>query len=806
MRILLRLLFIFVLCATLMVGGFFMWFYTGLGLPRLEDLKEKQLDQTSKVYAADGTEIAELHGEQNRESVPLSEIGEQLQNAVIAIEDERFWQHHGIDWYGIARAFWTNVVKQEVVQGASTITQQFVKNTLTGEERTYWRKVQEASLANQMEYKYTKEKILEMYLNDVYFGQGCYGAKTASQVFFGKSPKDMSMAESALLAGLIKGPNYYSPYFYPENARKRRNIVLDKMAQLGYIDVEQATAAKMEPVNVLPVEEGAPSTVAPYFVQYVINYLKQSQDLKGKFDNYSAEDIIYRGGLRIYTTIDLGAQQCAEDSINKILNQPGDPTGALCAVDPRTGEIKAMVGGRDFTQQQYNIAAQGGRQPGSAFKVFVLTAALSNGVSLSKTYDSAPTTLEFPDGTKWKVSNSDGSGHGSLTLREATIRSIDVVFARLIRDVGAQRVVEFARVMGIVSPLEANPAIALGGLTYGVNPLEMASAYGTLANNGVRVPPICVTKVTDANGKVLLENYPEGKRVIREDVAIKVNAVLQQAVSSGTGRAAQIERPQAGKTGTTDNYADAWFCGYTPDLSCAVWVGYPEGLISMRSVHGIAVFGGTFPAQIWKAFMGTVLADVPKTAFPTTSEDSGSNSNLVTVEICVDSGMLATSNCPNKVRRAYQKGNEPTEYCNIHNGAPTPQKNTVPGVVGMGGSSAIATLQSAGFSVQESHAYGTSPAGTVQSQSPGGGSQADAGSSISIVICDGTKPQGSVPGVVGLSETAAVTAIQNAGFKPSVNYVIDPTHVGIVIDQHPGGGSSASPGSTVYVLVGKAGP
>jgi penicillin-binding protein 1A len=806
MRILLRLLFIFLLCVTLMVGGFFIWFYTGLGLPKLEDLKEQQLAQTSKVFAADGTEIAELHGEQNRENIPLSEVGEKLQDAVIAIEDERFWQHHGIDWYGIARAFWTNVVKQEVVQGASTITQQFVKNTLTGKERTYWRKVQEASLANQMEYKYTKEKILEMYLNDVYFGQGCYGAKTASQVFFGKSPKDLSLAESALLAGLIKAPNYYSPYFYPENARKRRNIVLDKEVELGYIDAEQATAAKMEPISVLPVEEGAPSTIAPYFVEYVINYLKQSEELKGKFDNYSAEDIIYRGGLRIYTTVDLSAQQCAEDSINNILNQPGDPTGALCAVDPRTGEIKAMVGGRDFTQQQYNIAAQGGRQPGSAFKVFVLTAALSNGVSLSKTYDSSPTTLEFPDGTKWKVSNSDGSGHGSLTLRDATVRSVNVVFARLIRDVGAQRVVEFARVMGIVSPLEANPAIALGALTYGVNPLEMASAFGTLANNGVRVPPICVTKVTDANGKVLLENYPEGKRVIREDVANKVNAVLQQAVSSGTGRSAQIGRPQAGKTGTTDNYADAWFCGYTPDLSCAVWVGYPEGLISMRSVHGMTVYGGTFPAQIWKTFMGTVLAEVPKNAFPTTSEDSGSDNNLVTVEICTESGLLATSNCPNKVRRVYQKGNEPTEYCNIHNGAPTPQKNTVPSVVGMGGSSAVAALQAAGFSVQESHAYGTAPAGTVQSQSPGGGSQADAGSSVSIVICDGAKPQGSVPGVVGMSETAAVTTIQNAGFKPSVNYVIDPTHVGIVIDQHPGGGSTASPGSTVYILVGKAGP
>jgi len=802
MRIVLRVFLILLLSVCLMVGGFFFWFYTGLGLPRLEDLQQRQLDQTSKVYAADGTLIAELHGEQNRENVSLDEVGVDLQNAVVAIEDQRFWQHHGIDWYGILRAAWTNVVRREVVQGASTITQQFVKNTLTGQERTYWRKVQEASLANQVENRYSKEKILELYLNDVYFGQGCYGVKTACKMFFGKEPKDLSLAESALLAGVIRAPNYYSPYFHPEQALKRRNLVLEKMQEQGYITEERAMAAKMEPVQVLPMEESAPSQIAPYFVEYVKNYLKQSEALKSKFDNYSAEDIIYRGGLRIYTTLDLRLQELAENAISKILNREGDPTAALCAVEPSTGQIKAMVGGKDFTKQQYNIAAQGGRQPGSSFKVFVLTAALSNGISLNKTYDSSPCTLEFPDGTKWKVTNCDGSGRGTITLREATIRSVNVVYARLIRDVGPQRVVEFARAMGITSPLEPNPAISIGGLTYGVNPLEMASAFGTLANNGIRVPPICVTRVTDANGKVLLENYPEGKRVIREDVAIKVNEVLQQAVSSGTGRAADIGRPQAGKTGTTDNYADAWFCGYTPDLSCAVWVGYPQGLIPMTNVHGITVFGGTFPAQIWKAFMGPALANTPKTPFPGTEDVEEEESDLVTVEICADSMLLATPECPNRIRRSFRRGEEPTEYCNLH-GSHSGQMATVPDVVGMSSSAAVATLESAGFRASVSHDYGSAPAGTVMSQSPAAGAQAARGSTVSVVVCDGPRPSSVVPGVVGMAETAAVTAIQNAGFRPSVNYIFDPSHAGIVLSQHPGGGANAPPGSTVYIQVGK---
>lgn len=806
MRILLRVVLIFFLCISMLVGGFFLWFYSGLGLPRLEDLKTLQLAQTSKVFAADGTLIAELHGEQNRENVPLSEICDYLQKAVIAVEDQRFYQHRGVDWLGIARAFWTNVIKGEVVQGASTITQQYVKNTLTGKERTYWRKVQEASLAYQLERKYSKDKILEMYLNDVYFGQGCYGAKKAAEVFFGKEPGELTLAESALLAGVIRMPNRYSPYFYPENARKRRDTVINKMLELGYISEEEATQAKMEPIQVKPVEESALSTIAPYFVEYVVQYLKQNQELREKFDNYSAEDIIYRGGLRIYTTLDLNMQRYAEQAINSTLNLPTDPTAALCAIDPRTGEIKAMVGGKDFDKQKYNIAAQGGRQAGSAFKVFVLVAALSSGISPNKTYDSSPTTLEFPDGTKWKVKNCEGSSYGSITVREATIRSVNVVFARICRDIGPQRIVEFARAMGITSPMEPLPSIALGALTYGVNPLEMASAVGTLANNGIRVPPICVTKITDANGKVLIENVPKGKRVIREDIAALANSILQQVVSSGTGRAARIGRPQAGKTGTTDNFADAWFVGYTPDLSAAVWVGYPQGLIPMTNVHGRTVYGGTFPAEIWKKFMDKALANIPPSDFPEPYREeqyAEKDEEWVEVTLCADSNLLATPNCPHTIKRKFHKGDEPTQYCNLH-ATPEQQMATVPSVIGMSASAATSLLQGAGFLVQETHVYGPSPPNTVVDQNPRGGTTAPVGSTVTIVICEGPQPSNTVPNVVGKNETSAVSTIINAGFVPGVYYATDPTKVGIVTSQHPGGGSQAPPGSTVYIVVGKA--
>jgi 1A family penicillin-binding protein len=807
MRILLRISLIVFLCLAMMAGGFFAWFYMGVGLPRLEDLEKHRIDQTSKIIAADGTVITELHGEQNRENVGLDQICPDLQHAVIAIEDERFYQHGGVDWTAIMRAFWTNVVQGRVVQGASTITQQYIKNTLTGKERTYWRKLEEAGLANQLERRYSKDKILEMYLNDVYFGQGCYGVKTASRTFFGKEPSELALEEAALLAAVIRIPNYYSPYLNIDAARKRRNVVLDKMKELGYITSYQAAEAKSTDVVVQPIPEEAPSPLAPYFVEYVKKYLYNvfaaDPELRAKFGDLSPDDIIFRGGLRVFTTLDLELQRYAEDAIASTLDRAGDPSAALCAVDPRSGEIKAMVGGRDYSQLQYNIAAQGGRQPGSAFKAFVLTTAISNGISPYKTYDSSPTTLEFTDGTKWKVGNAEGSSYGTINVYTATVRSVNVVYARIIKDVGPQRVAQMAQAMGITSEVPPYPSIALG--TSEVNPLEMASAFGTLANNGSYVPPICVTRVTDADGNVVFENHPKGKRVVREDVAAVVNSILQDAVRYGTGRAARIDRPQAGKTGTTDDYADAWFCGYTPDLSAAVWVGYPEGRIPMRSVHGITVYGGTFPAQIWRKFMEKALEGVTASDFPK-AEFSGMDdeSDQVSVTICTDSGMKATPFCPHTETRTYRRGEEPTDTCPIHN--TQTERVTVPGVTGMSESEAVAAIRGAGLNPAVSYAYSSVAAkGLVIGQSPLAGTTVNVGSSVSVTVSQGAAPQSNVPNVVGSSETAAKEILTAAGFTYKVVYSpTDPSQVGIVISQFPGAGASASPGSQIIITVGKA--
>jgi 1A family penicillin-binding protein len=810
MRIFLRIALILAFCVAAMIAGFFIWFYSDIGLPRLDELEGRRMAQTSKVIAADGSVLTELHGEQNREMVTLDQISNNLQDAVIAIEDQRFYHHGGVDWQGIIRAFWSNVVQGRVVQGGSTITQQYIKNNLTGVERTYWRKVEEARLANQMEGKYSKDKILEMYLNDVYFGQGCYGVKTACETFFGKQPSEVTLEEAALLAAVIRIPNYYSPYLNPEKALERRNLVLDKMDELGYISALQAQQAKANPVQVKEAPKETPSSLAPYFVEYVKKDLYKTFandiNLRAKFGDLSPDDIIFRGGLRIYTTIDMQMQAYAENAVATTLDEAGDPSGAICAVDPRTGEIKAMVGGKDYSEQQYNIAAQGGRQPGSAFKIFVLTTAISNGISPYKYYDSSPTTLDFPDGTKWKVSNAEGSSYGEIDVYTATVRSVNVVFARLIRDVGPQRVAQMAQAMGITTPIDPYPSIALGALTNGVNPLEMASASGTLANNGIHNEPICVTKVTDADGNVIFENHPTGTRVVREDVAAVVNSILKDVVRHGTGRSANIDRPQAGKTGTTDNYADAWFVGYTPELSAAVWVGYPQGLVPMTDVHGITVFGGTFPAQIWAKFMENALADVPPTDF-TNAEfgqgDSGEG-DWVSEKICTESGLLATKYCPSTEVRYFKKGEEPTETCPLHR-TPASRQVSVPSVIGMTETAAVSVLKNAGFKPTVSYVSSVSvPKGNVANQSPLGGTSADSGATVSVAVSSGSSSSSRVPNVLGMDETSAKDTISSAGFTYRVIYSpTESARVGKVISQFPGAGASASPGAQIIITVGK---
>jgi len=789
MRVLTRVSIVIVLCFVVAIGGLIGWFYSGLGLLRLSSLNEYKAAQNSKVFAADGSLLCELHSDQNREIVALEKMPDALSNAIISIEDRDFYKHKGIDWKGVTRALWANVVKGTVVQGGSTITQQYVKNAYVGAERTLWRKVQEAYLAYELEMKYSKNKILELYLNDIYFGQSCYGVFTAARKYFGKSPQDLTVAECAMLAGVIRSPSYYDPNIRPQEVQERRNLVLLKMMKDGFITEEEFNGAINEQLNII-----SPNTIfipkrAPYFSDYITEKVKQEY----------GDQASYRGGLRIYTTIDMELQTLAESVLTSALKANSGPDAALVCVDPKTGYIKAMVGGKNYAASQFNVAADGHRQAGSSFKVFVLARAMADGMSLNDTYDSSsPKTIILPDGQKWKVSNYSGGGGGSTTIANATIRSINVVYAQLIMDVGPLRVADMAMSMGIRSQVDPNPAIALGGLYLGVTPLDMASAYGTLANSGVHAVARSITKVTDAGGNVLTENKPETNSILDSDVAAKINGVLQKVVSSGTGTGASIGRPQAGKTGTTEDHADAWFVGYTPDLVTAVWVGYPQGRVSMGGMCG-----GDLPASIWRSFMSQALKDTPKTAFAeseemSTSSDSDRQSEYVTVTLCDESGLLATSNCPHTHTQRFQRVNEPQAYCNIHT---TPEGRTVPNVVGMDSASARSKLSEAGFQSSGVDQPSSQPEGTVISQTPAAGTTLASGSTVTIVISSGMV-KSTVPNVVGLSEAAAKTKLATAGFVASVSYRSG-SPVNVVVSQSPSAGSKLSAGSTVSIVISK---
>ncbi len=549
-------------------------------LPQLENQTANRRAQTSKLYAADGTLLTDLFAVENRVEIPLSDIPENMQAATISIEDRRFFQHKGVDVEAVFRALFINIQKGRIEEGGSTITQQYVKNTFITPERTLTRKIKEAALAYQVEQKYSKKKILEKYLNTIYFGHNCYGLETAAEIFFGKKAKDLTLAETALMAGCIRAPNHYSPYTHPDRATKRRALVLNKMVESGYITEAESEAANNEPIQLKEiVEKPIP---APYFVEYV----KQEMLDDKRYGSTASEraNSLFKGGLRIYTTVDLGMQSNAEIAISSTLDRDNDPDAAIVCLNPKTGEIKAMVGGRDFREQKFNLAVQGRRQAGSAFKPFVLVSALKEGIPATKTYSAKTFTVELP-GKDWTVHNYSKRSYGSMTVREGTIHSVNCVYARMIMDVGPQKVVDTAKSMGIVTSLEPNPAIALGGLKIGVSPLEMASAYGTLANSGTYCKPFGIKKVTDASGRVIYESDNEKKEVLEPSLAFQATSILEDVIKFGTARRARIGRPAAGKTGTTNDYKDAWFVGYTPDLVASVWVGHAAKLIPMTNVH-----------------------------------------------------------------------------------------------------------------------------------------------------------------------------------------------------------------------------
>lgn len=723
-------------------------------LPKLEDQSMRDA-QTSKMYAANGKMIARFFVEQNRDVIPLAQIPESMQLAVIAIEDERFYEHKGVDLQAVGRALWMDLRHGRVIEGGSTITQQYVKNTFITPEKTLKRKIKEAALAYQLEKKYNKREILEKYLNTIYFGQSAYGVQVAAQTFFGRHARQLSLDQSALLAGLIRSPNTYSPYTNPEVAKNRRALVLNKMVQLKFITKGEAERAKAKPLKLKTPRPAA--AFAPYFVEYVKQEILD--DPRFGPTPSSRANALYKGGLRIRTTLDMRMQRAAEQAAFSTLGQPDDPSVGLVAVDPKTGHIKALVGGRDFKKHKFNLAVQGRRQPGSSFKIFVLAAALAKGISPNDTYESGGITIQLP-GEDWHVGNTEGGGGPAMDLWKATAGSVNGVFARLVMDVGAKNVVKYARKMGITSHLDPWPSIALGGLRFGVSPLEMASAAGTLANHGVRVKPSGITKITDSSGEPIYKTVPDKKRALSADVADLETNILEGVIQGGTGRAAAIGRPAAGKTGTAQNYQDAWFVGYTPQLAAAVWVGFPNELIPMNNVRGITVMGGTFPAEIWAKFMSVAHEGLPELGFERVAAGESKGEKI---KICVESELLATDYCPDVIEKHMDPEDAPKKYCNIHT-KPLETKSKVPNVVGMGGSTAESTLKSAGFDVNRvSRPKSGVASGIVYAQSPGGGTNARQGSSVTIYVSSGEGTGGKPRASFSLSKSGTTVSVSASG-------------------------------------------
>jgi penicillin-binding protein 1A len=608
--------------------------------------------RTSVVYAADGSVLAEWHGEQDRKIIDITQVPKVMQDAVVAAEDEHFLTHDGVDTGAVLGAL-------RGTGSASTVTLQLVRMLFEDGGGGLTKKVRQALMAYQLEAKTSKLKVLEAYLNMVYFGNGRYGVESAARSYFGKPAADLTLPEAAMLAGAIRSPSRYSPTVDPIAARTRRDAVLTRMRDLGLITSEAEVAAAASPVKLAGTPPDA-GEVAPYFVEYVKQQL---------IDELGA-NAVFTGGLRVRTTLEPAVQRAAEDAVAGVLNVAGDPEAAVVGLDPRDGRILAMVGGRDFATAQYNLATQGRRQPGSAFKPFVLVAALEGGVSPDRQFDTSPYTVRVKDGY-WRVENYENAfTQGKLTLRAATDWSVNAVYARLIMEVGPEKVVDAAKRMGITSPLEPNPAIALGGLSKGVSALEMASAFGTLAAGGMRVPPIAVLEVTDDRGKVLFEPKEKPKRAVAQGVAAQASGMLRDVVDRGTGVNAGIGRAVSGKTGTTQSYRDAWFVGYTGEFSAAVWVGYRQAQVDMVNVHGIKVTGGSFPATIWSRFASAALpvlagAGARPAAGPAPPAVTPAE-GLQRVRICRDTFLLANPRCPDVFEVDLETSLVPAQTCTKH--------------------------------------------------------------------------------------------------------------------------------------------
>ena len=601
------LLGITMLTSSIVAGGLVGLAISFRNLPDVRVLRTYAPTETTHIYGLKGDLLTSVHGEANREVVSLNRISPELKRAVLAIEDSHFYFHHGINPSSVGRAVKANWQKGDVVEGGSTLTMQLVKNLFLSHKRAFSRKVAEAVLAIRLEQILTKDQIMELYLNQVYWGHNNYGVETAAESYFGKSAANLNLAEASMMAGLIQAPEEYSPFINYKVAKQRQALVLSRMRELAWITPAQEAAARKQPLKL-----GKVTSFQTSQLPYVTDAVKQ--ELIQRF----GRDAVQKGGMRVQTTIDTKFQRMAEDFIAREhwrLQRRGlwKTELALVAVDPRTHFVKAMVGGSDYEKSQFNRAIQARRQPGSAFKPFVYYAAFATGryTPYSTVYD---TPVSYRDGDGWyRPRNYDNSFGGAMSIRAALEVSRNVPAVKLGRAVGLDKVIEVCRTLGIKSPMEPVTSLPLGAI--GLTPLEMASAYATFAANGWQSDTTFIVQVTDTQGQVILDNTPKPKLVLDPWAAASMNSVLRSVVVSGTGKEAQIGRPAAGKTGTTSAERDVWFVGYVPQLSVAIWVGRDD---NRRLAYGVT--GGQYAAPIWRNFMYRALDGVPVEYFRPASD------------------------------------------------------------------------------------------------------------------------------------------------------------------------------------------
>jgi penicillin-binding protein 1A len=760
-------------------------------IPLLDPARVQETERNGVIYDRTGERVlAVLRGSESRTLVESKDISSWMKQAIVAIEDRRFWEHSGVDVRAVARALWEDIRHQKVVEGGSTITQQFVKNVWLQDRRSISRKVREAALAWQLTQQWSKERILTAYLNTIYFGNGAYGVQQAAHTYFGHGARDLTLPEAALLAGIPADPTRYDPVQHPRQAEHRRRTVLLAMLEqndIGQPEFDRADAAPLpKPEDVhLP---GTQATEGQYFVNYVKEQLIEKKGASR----------VFGGGLRVTTTIDLELQRLARAAIDGVLPNPDGPSAALVAIDPRMGDVLAMVGGRNYRDSQFNLAAQATRQPGSSFKPFVLAAALNQGIAPSTRFDSEPLQIPLGNRKVWNVPNYDDAYLGNADLETATITSDNSIYAQLTLLIGANRVARMAKELGVQSSLTPYYAIGLG--VEEVNPLEMARAYSTFANGGRRVDgsyfgnrPRVISELVDEDGRTV-ENEPEPHRVLGPAHNAILTSILQDVVRSGTGKRAAVPgREVAGKTGTTDNYGDAWFVGYTPQLTVAVWVGYPATLRPMLTeFEGDAVAGGTFPAEIFKRFVERALRDKERETFPAAPYLAEQARTVVR-----RGGALAADNgiCRNTRQVVYFAGWGPTRMADCKE-----NEVVVPRVIGRPLAAARERLAAKPLNAQivEVPAKTGQRPGLVVSQDPKAGFLA---SHDRVVLYVTKARDGVVPDLVGSLVTDAEQRLRRLKLQPAISWGDGPP--GTVVAQEPKPGVTAAPGLKVQLVVAR---